>query len=65
MYAAVNGHMDDVAPERIGEFEERLVGYLETSKPDVMKSIEDTKDIDEATDASLKEGIGAFKATFS
>ena len=64
MYAAVNGYMDDVPVERVGEFEERLVGYLETSKSDVMKTIEETKDYDEATETSLKEGIIAFKATF-
>ena len=64
MYAAVNGYMDDVPVDRIREFEERLVGYLETSKADVMKTIEETKDYDDATEASLKEGIVAFKATF-
>ena len=64
MYAAINGFMDDVPVDRIREFEERLIGYLETSKSEVMKSIEDTKDYDEATEASLKEGIVAFKATF-
>ena len=65
MYAAVNGHMDDVPVDRIRDFEERLISYLETSKPDVIRSIEETKDLDEATEASLKEGIASFKATFS
>jgi len=64
IYAAVNGFMDDVPVDRVREFEERLIGYLETSKAEVMKTIEDTKDYDEATEASLKEGITAFKATF-
>ena len=64
MYAVVNGYMDDVPVERIGEFEERLAGYLETSKSDIMKTIEETKDYDEATETALKEGITAFKATF-
>ncbi len=65
MYAAVNGHMDDVPVDRIRDFEERLIGYIETSKPDVIRSIEETKDIDDATEESLKEGIASFKATFS
>ena len=64
MYAAINGFMDDVPVDRIREFEERLTGYLETSKSDVMKAIEETKDYDESMEASLKEGIMAFKATF-
>ena len=64
MYAAVNGHMDDVPVDRVREFEERFLGYLETSKPELMSAIQEKKDIDEAVEESLKEAIAAFKATF-
>ncbi len=64
MYAAVNGHMDDVPVDRVREFEERFLGYLETSKPEVMNAIQEKKDIDDAVEESLKEAIAAFKATF-
>lgn len=64
MYAVVNGYMDDVAVDRVREFEDRLIGYMETSKPEVLKSIQDSKDIDEATENGLKEAITSFKATF-
>ena len=64
MYAAVNGHMDDVPVDRVREFEERFVGYLETSKPELMSAIQEKKDIDEAIEESLKEAIASFKATF-
>ncbi len=64
MYAAVNGHMDDVPVERVREFEERFVGYLETSKPELMSAIQEKKDIDEAIEESLKEALASFKATF-
>jgi F-type H+-transporting ATPase subunit alpha len=65
MYAAVNGYMDDVAVDRIREFEEGLLTYMETSKPDILGSIATTKDIDEATETSLKDAITAFKQTFA
>jgi F-type H+-transporting ATPase subunit alpha len=65
MYAAVNGHMDDVPVDRVIEFNEKLLNYLETSKQDVMRNIQDVKDIDESTENALKEGITAFKASFS
>ena len=64
MYAAVNGFMDDVPVDRVREFEERFIGYLETSKPELMSAIQEKKDIDEAVEESLKEAIAAFKATF-
>ncbi len=64
MYAAVNGHMDDVPVDRVREFEERFIGYLETSKPELMSAIQEKRDIDEAVEESLKEAITAFKSTF-
>jgi len=64
MYAVVNGYMDDVPVDQVRDFEERLIGYLETSKAEVLKTIQATKDYDEATETALKEGIVAFKATF-
>ncbi len=64
MYAAVNGHMDDVSVDRVREFEERFIGYLETSKSELMSAIQEKKDIDEGIEESLKEAIASFKATF-
>ena len=65
MYAAVNGYLDDVPVDRTREFEEGLLTYMETSKPDILKSIMDAKDIDEATETNLKDAITAFKQTFA
>jgi F-type H+-transporting ATPase subunit alpha len=65
MYAAVNGYMDDVLVDRIREFEEGLLTYMETSKSDILNSIVETKDIDEATETNLKDAITAFKQTFA
>ena len=64
MYAAVNGLMDDVPVERVREFEERFLGYMETSKPELLAAIQEKKDLDEATEDGLKEAITAFKASF-
>ena len=64
MYAAVNGHMDDVPVARVREFEERFLGYLDTSKPEIIESVQNVRDIDEQTESSLKDAIAAFKATF-
>ena len=64
MYAAVNGLMDDVPVERVREFEERFLGYMETSKPELLAAIQEKKDLDEATEDGLKEAVAAFKASF-
>ena len=64
MYAAVNGHMDDVPVNRIREFEERFLAYIETSRPQTLSAIQEKKDIGDAEEEALKEAIAAFKATF-
>ncbi len=65
MYAALNGHMDDIAVDRIANFEDQLLGYLRTSKPEVLASIDETKDITDDNDTALKDAIAAFKQTFA
>ncbi|MEX2598810.1 MAG: F0F1 ATP synthase subunit alpha [Dehalococcoidia bacterium] len=64
MYAAINGYMDDVPVDRIREFEERLLGYVETSKPELVKAIHEKKDLDAETEEALKEAVTSFKAVF-
>ena len=65
MYAAVNGFMDDIEVDRVAEFEDQLLGYLRTSKPEIFDSIIQSKDITEENDEALKESISAFKKSFS
>ncbi|MDE2766282.1 MAG: F0F1 ATP synthase subunit alpha [Chloroflexota bacterium] len=65
IYTAVNGHLDDVSPDRVGDFEEQFVGYLRASKPAVLDSIADARDITEENEAALKEAVAAFKQTFA
>ena len=64
IYAAVNGYMDDVAPDSIGAFEDQFLGYLRASRPEVLRSIEEAKDITDENDEALKEAVSAFKPTF-
>ena len=64
MYAAVNGHMDDVPVSRIREFEERFLAHIETSRPQTLSAIQEKKDIGDAEEEALKEAIAAFKSTF-
>ena len=65
MYAAVNGYMDDIPVDRVRDFESSLIGFLETSKAEILQSIQDQKDIDDATEKALQEAINSVKKTFS
>lgn len=65
LYAVVNGYMDDVALDRIGAFEDQLLGYLRTSKPEILKTIADKQAIDGEDEEALKQAISSFKQTFA
>jgi F-type H+-transporting ATPase subunit alpha len=65
LYAVNNGDLDDIPVTRCQEFEEGLLRYVESTKPDVAQAISDSKDIDDDTEAALKTAIQEFKSTFN
>ena len=54
LYAVVNGYLNDIEPAKIRDFEEAFLRYMESAQPEVLKAIDDTGLIDDATEASLK-----------
>ena len=64
LYTAVNGYMDDVPVDQVSAFEEQFLGYLRTTKGELLRSIADKKDVDEGDEQTLKEAIASFKQTF-
>ena len=63
-FAGTKGYLDDVAIDRIGEFERQLHRFMDESHPDVEKDITETKQISDATDKTLREAIESFKKDF-
>src|SRR6266545_1363270 len=61
IYAAVNGHLNDVEVPKVRAFEEGFHRYMESNHPDVLKSIEDKKTIEPDTEEKLKAAIAQFK----
>ncbi|MGE5553657.1 MAG: F0F1 ATP synthase subunit alpha [Betaproteobacteria bacterium] len=64
IYAAVNGHLDDLPLKSVKQFETELQEYVRNSHPEVLSAIRDQKMISEATEAKLKEVILQFKESF-
>ncbi len=65
LYMGVNGHLDDVALDRLKEFEAGFYDYLETASPEVLSTIRESGDLDSATEELLKTAIPKFKKLFS
>lgn len=61
LYAVNNGYMNDVAVEKVGQFERDLYDFMESQGKDVLATIRDTKEISDDTEAKLKGVINAFK----
>ncbi len=61
MYAAVNGHLDDVEVPKVRAFEEAFHRFMESNHPSVLEDIEDKKIIEPDNEEKLKAAIQEFK----
>lgn len=64
LYAGTQGFLDDVAVEKVKEFESGLLSFVKSQKKDVLDEIEEKKNLDETLKGKLNDAINAFKATF-
>ena len=64
LYAGVNGYLDDIPTGQVARFQEELREQLRTDG-DVLKTIRETKDLDDATTEKLNAAIEKFKGMFN
>ncbi|MCX6713174.1 MAG: F0F1 ATP synthase subunit alpha [Candidatus Vogelbacteria bacterium] len=64
LYAAINGHLDDIARDRLGEFEKEFIGNMDKLHGGVVEAIRQEGDISPDSEEKLKQAIADFKAIF-
>jgi F-type H+-transporting ATPase subunit alpha len=64
IFAGGQGALDDLANSDVKAFESGLVAFIHDKYPDVVESIRTNKQIKPEAEASLKQGLGEFKASF-
>jgi F-type H+-transporting ATPase subunit alpha len=64
LYAGTQGYLDDLPVESIRAFEQGLLSYVRSQKPDLKKEIMEKKALDEDLRNKLDEAIKSFKSTF-
>ncbi len=64
IFAGVNGFADKVAPERMRAWETSLLRYMETSHPEIGRSIAENKRVVPETETALRQALDAFMATW-
>jgi F-type H+-transporting ATPase subunit alpha len=64
LYLAINGYLDDIAVDKIRDFEANLHKFMDTAHPEIGSAIAREKDLSEATEEALKSAIREFKQTY-
>jgi F-type H+-transporting ATPase subunit alpha len=65
IFAASRGLLDDVAPEKVQEFERQFHQYMDATHPDIGKSIRDQLEITPDVEPKLEAATREFKQTFA
>jgi F-type H+-transporting ATPase subunit alpha len=64
LYAATQGHLDDVAVEDIKRWEEGFHDFVVANHADIHAGLKDKKALTDELEGKLKAAIGAFKEQF-
>jgi F-type H+-transporting ATPase subunit alpha len=64
MFAGTKGYLDDIPLKLIAEFENEIIKFVKDKYPQIIESINQTKDIDQKTSESLEEAVKKFKESF-
>ena len=61
LYAGVNGYLDDVELGKVHAFEEAFHNHMQGSHPDMLKEIDEKKELTPEIEEKLKKAIQQFK----
>src|SRR5690348_9826198 len=62
IYAATNGYLDDVPLNRIAEFQQKLLAYIDASASDLRRNLAEKKELTPDAEGKLKQALGDFKS---
>jgi F-type H+/Na+-transporting ATPase subunit alpha len=65
IYAGVNGFLDPIPVARVKAFEEGLLTLMRSKYADILNTIRDSRDLDDATAGKLKSAVDDYAKTFA
>ncbi|MDE1466348.1 F0F1 ATP synthase subunit alpha [Aurantiacibacter sp. D1-12] len=65
IFAGTNGYIDDVAVDRVTEYEAAMLSFMRNEHADVLKTIRDTGKFEDDTKASVVSALDAFAKQFA
>jgi F-type H+-transporting ATPase subunit alpha len=64
IYAGTRGHLDEIAVDRVREFEIGLLNFVRDRKPELLTKIREVADLTSEIEEQIKSAITTFKASF-
>ncbi|MBZ2174917.1 F0F1 ATP synthase subunit alpha [Schnuerera sp. xch1] len=64
LYTVINKHLTDIPVEKVSEFENDFLNYVDNNFPEIIDSIKETKDLTEETEKKIDEAVTEFKKSF-
>jgi F-type H+-transporting ATPase subunit alpha len=64
LYAGVNGYLDDVAVDKVKDWENNFHKFLSIQKKDLLKALVEKKELTEEIEGKLKSAIEEFKKSY-
>lgn len=64
IYAGTKGYLDDLPVEKVREFEEGLLEFIELNHPDIYEKIREEKVLSEELEKKLSDAISDYKKKF-
>ncbi|NIB39480.1 F0F1 ATP synthase subunit alpha [Pseudomaricurvus alkylphenolicus] len=63
LYAANEGHLQDVAVAKVGDFEAALLSYMNSEHAELMKKVNETGNYNDEIESGFKAALEKFKST--
>lgn len=64
IYAGVNGYLDSIALDKIGEFEQSFLSYLKSNEPEILTAIKEKGELSKENLDKLKSATESFVSSF-
>jgi F-type H+-transporting ATPase subunit alpha len=64
LFAGTNGYTDAIPVDRIGEWEQACLRYMDNSHPQLMRTIAETGEISKSVESDLRQAIETFNVSW-
>jgi len=64
LYSGTRGYLDSIPVERVAEYEQQMLAFIERKYPDILTEIREKKVISDELDQKMKSALEEFAGVF-